>query len=150
MNHKFRFRKTREYAFFHEDVHLLLVDFERDGKQELFYIAEQDDDGTYVLEFPGELFTAQVKEILESIFFIQVQEEHREGRYALGAFFTYMRTEYALYYNRDEEQISELIFFRVENKGTGEYDLTVIADQEEYQELAEHITERFGHLMNFE
>ncbi|HEU4964338.1 MAG TPA: hypothetical protein VFV52_10890 [Bacilli bacterium] len=150
MNHTFRFSKAREYAFFHEDVHLLLVDFERDGKQEVFYIADQEEDGTFLLEYPGEMFTEQVQEVVSSIFFVQVQEENREGRYALGAFFTFMRKEYALYYDREQESISELVFFRAENKGTGQYDLHNITDQAEYQELVEHITDRFGHLMSVE
>jgi hypothetical protein len=146
-HHKFRFLKGREYAFFHEDVHLLMIDFERDDKKEIFRIDGQEEDGTYILEFPGELYIEQIKEIIASIFFVQVQEENREGRYALGAYFTFMRKEYALYYDRENLDNLELVFFRANATGTGEYELTNITDEEEYREVIGHIQDRYGHVL---
>lgn len=148
--HRFKFSKGREYAFFHEDVHLLLVDFERDEKKELFLINGVEEDGTYLLEYPGNLFTEQLEELINSIFFVQVQEEVREGRYALGAYFSYNRKSYALYYDREHPDNQELVFFRAEPTGTGDFDLANINDQDEYREVVEHITERFGHFLQAE
>jgi len=147
-NHKFRFVKGREYSFFHEDVHLLLIDFERDNKKELFLVGEVEEDGTYLLEYPGELFTEQLQELISSIFFLQVKEDHREGKYALGAFFTCERKEYALYYDREQPENQELVFFRAQATGTGEYDLSNITDQDEYREVVAHIGERYSHVLD--
>jgi hypothetical protein len=149
-HHRFRFSKGREYAFFHEDVHLLLVDFERDEKKELFLISAVEEDGTFLLEYPGELFTEQLQELIKSIFFIQVKEESQEGRYVLGAFFTYDRKEYALYYDREDTNNAELIFFRATATGLGDYELVNIHDQAEYSEVVEHITERYNSFMQME
>jgi hypothetical protein len=149
MNHKFRFQKAREYAFFHEHVHLLLVDFERDGKQELFLVSGVEEDGTYILDYPGELFTEQIRELVQSIFFVQVQEEGQAvKRYVLGAFFTYMRQEYALYYDRDAEVIDELVFFRAKATGTGDWELETVTDPKEYQEVVETVLERYEGILS--
>ncbi|ASS75980.1 hypothetical protein CIG75_14095 [Tumebacillus algifaecis] len=144
-HHKFQFIKGREFAFFHEDVHLLLIDFERDEKKEIFRIDEQKADGTYILEYPGELYIEQIKELISSIFFVQVNEEHREGRYAMGAYFTCQRKEYALFYDRENLENHELIFFRAAATGTGDYELSNVTDQDEYREVVEHMQERYGH-----
>ncbi|MGZ4113046.1 MAG: DUF1292 domain-containing protein [Tumebacillaceae bacterium] len=149
-DYRFKFSKGREFAFFHEDVHLLLVDFERDDKKELFLIADREQDGTFLLEYPGELFTEQLQELIKSIFFIQVKEETQEGRYVLGAFFTYNRKEYALYYDREHADNGELIFFRANATGTGDYELVNIHDQAEYSEVVEHITERYSSFLQTE
>ncbi|MBL0388186.1 DUF1292 domain-containing protein [Tumebacillus sp. ITR2] len=143
-NHKFRFGKGKEYAFFNEHVHLLLIDFERDNKKELYLIADQETDGTYILEYPGELFTEQLMELTGSIFFVQVQEEGREGKYALGAFFTIIRQTYGLYYDRENPDNGELVFFRANATGTGAYDLENVTDQEEYQMVVEHVMEHYA------
>ncbi|PWK06974.1 DUF1292 domain-containing protein [Tumebacillus permanentifrigoris] len=144
---KFRFGKGKEYAFFNEHVHLLLIDFERDNKKELFLIAEQEADGTYILDYPGELFTEQLHELTGSIFFVQVQEEEREGKYVLGAYFTCERKTYALYYDREHPESGEMVFFRANSTGTGTYDLENITDQEEYQTVVEFIMERYGQFL---
>lgn len=151
MNHRFKFNKTREYAFFHEDVHLLLVDFQRDDKKEVFLIGDMEKDGTYILEYPGELFTEQLREMVQSIFFVQVNEEEtgREGKYALGAYFTCERKEYALFYDRENPDNGEVIFFRAQATGSGDYELSTISDPNEYRDVVEHITERYGHVLNF-
>jgi hypothetical protein len=147
--HRFRFNKSREYAFFNEHVHLLLVDHERDDKKDLFLILETDEDGTFVLDYPGELFTAQIQELVQSIFFVSVKEgEAQEKRYVLGAYFTCNRQTYALYYDRDKEGIDELVFFRADAKGTGEYDLQNITDQGEYQEVVEFVLDRYGSVLS--
>ena len=150
MNPVFKFRKAREYAFFHEDVHLLLVDFQRDDKKELFLIGDVEENGTYILEYPGDLFTEQLQEIVSSIFFLQVSEEelNREGKYALGAYFTYERKEYALYYDREHLENRELVFFRAQATGAGDYELSMITDEAEHREVIGHITERYGHMLN--
>lgn len=144
------FRKATEYAFFNQHVHLLLVDYNRDDRKDLFLIADQEEDGTYVLEYPGELFTEQIKELVTSIFFVTVQEEDREARYALGAYFTANRKDYALYYDRDNENVKALVFFRAKSLGNGEYDLEQIEDQDEYQDVVEHIKDNYGHLLHIE
>ena len=151
MNHRFKFNKTREYAFFHEDVHLLLVDFQRDDIIEVFLVGEQEEDGTCILEYPGELFTEQLREMVQSIFFVQVNEEEigREGKYALGVYFTCERKEYALFYDREHPDNGEVIFFRAQATGSGDYDLSTIHDQDEYRDAVEHITERYSHVLNF-
>lgn len=147
--HKFRFNKAREYAFFNEHVHLLFVDFERDEKQELYLIRDVEADGTYILDYPGELFTEQIRELVKSIFFVQVQEENQaEKRYVLGAFFTYMRQEYALYYDRDSETVEELVFFRAKATGTGDWELENVAHEEEYQEIVAHVLEKYGSFLS--
>lgn len=150
MSNKFVFRKTTEYAFFNQHVHLLLVDYNRDDRKDLFLIAEQEDDGTYVLEYPGELFTEQIKEMVSSIFFITVQEEEREARYALGAYFTSNRKDYALYYDRDNTNVKALVFFRAKELGNGQYELEQIEDESEYQDVVEHIKDNYGHLLHIE
>lgn len=150
MSHKFVFRKTDEYAFFNQHVHLLLVDYNRDDRKDLFLIADQEEDGTYVLEYPGELFTEQIKELVTSIFFITVQEENREARYALGAYFTCNRKDYALYYDRDNENVKALVFFRAVAIGNGEYQLEQIEDESEHNDVVEHITDNYGHLLHIE
>lgn len=150
MNHRFKFNKAQEFAFFHEDVHLLLVDFQRDEKKEVFLIGDMEEDGTYILEYPGELFTEQLREMVQSIFFIQVTEEElgREGKYALGAYFTCERKEYALFYDRENPDNGELVFFRAQPTGSGDFELTTINDQNEYRDVVEHITARYSHVLN--
>ncbi|BCJ86181.1 hypothetical protein [Effusibacillus dendaii] len=142
----FKFPKAGHYAFFYETAHLMLISWERDDKKELYRISGQQGE-TISLDFPGELYTDRVMDMISRIFFINVQEASEEKRYTLGAYFTRHSHAYAVYYERDAAA-GELIFFRVIDEGTG-YGLDVVEDPAEYQAVAAEIEERYGGFLQF-
>lgn len=137
----FTYPRADYHAFFFEDTHLLLVQWERDDKRELYLIAGQKDE-VLELDFPGELYTEQVMDVTGNIFFISVQEESDVKRYILASYFVLNDIRYAVYYERGATQPGELVFFRVVDEGTS-YGLEVIEDETEYASVAEEIEKRY-------
>lgn len=146
MNPMFTFPKAQHHAFFYEEAHLLLISWERDGKKELYLIADQQDE-VLQLDFPGELYTERVMELIRSIFFISVQEDSGVTKHVLAAYFTKNDNAYAVYYERDANSPSELIFFRVADEGDG-YGLDVIENEAEYKMVAQEIEERYASFLH--
>ncbi|MFC4769611.1 hypothetical protein [Effusibacillus consociatus] len=138
----FVFPKADHYAFFYEEAHLMLVCWNRDDKKELYRISGQQEE-MLQLDYPGDLYTERVMELISSIFFISVQEEVREQKYTLGAFFTKNHQGYAVYYERDAISRSDLIFFRVVEEGAG-YALEVVESEVEHTSVVREIEERYA------
>jgi hypothetical protein len=55
-----------------------------------------------------------------------------------------------LYYDRDNENVKALVFFRAVAIGNGEYQLEQIEDESEHNDVVEHITDNYGHLLHIE
>jgi hypothetical protein len=148
MQPKITFAKANYYAFFFEDVHLLLITWNRDEKKEIYRIERQEED-TLVLDYPGDLFVEQVLHVIENIFFVTVKEGEREGKYALGVYFVIGEQPYGVYYEKNEsDQPPELIFFRVIDDGNG-YGLQVVEDEEEHREVTETFMNQYADFFNF-
>ncbi|WP_018131158.1 hypothetical protein [Effusibacillus pohliae] len=140
------FPKADHYAFFYEEAHLMLVSWQRDDKKELYRIAGQQGE-TLQLDYPGELYTERVMELISRIFFITVQEETQEKAYALGAFFSLRDQGYAVYYEREKTSHSQLVFFRVAEEADG-YGLQVVEDEAEQNLVVNEIEQRYGSFLH--
>ncbi|GAX90939.1 hypothetical protein [Effusibacillus lacus] len=138
----FLFPKADHYAFFYEEAHLMLVSWQRDDKKELYRICGQQGE-ILQLDYAGQLYTERVMELISNIFFITVQEESQEKKYALGAYFTKNNQGYAVYYERDAATRSELIFFRVTDEGEGS-SLEVVEGEMEHSGVVKEIRERYS------
>jgi hypothetical protein len=144
---RYAFPKATPFAFLFENAHLLLLTWERDNAKFLFLI-QHEDDGTLHLDYPGELFTSRVMDAIESIFFIQVQEEGTEPkRYALGSYFKVGSRTYCAYYQRDVER-PDVVLFRVEGEAP-QHTLEVL-DPKEYQAVAEAFQEQHQDMMEIQ
>lgn len=140
------FPKADHYAFFFEEVHLLLVSWERDDKKELYRISEQFGEEALHLDYPGQLYTERVMDLVLRIFFITVREEHsekKEKKYTLGAYFVKDGQGYAVYYEREASVRSELVFFRVAEGDEG-FGLEAIEDEAEHAAIVKEIEARYG------
>jgi hypothetical protein len=115
----FQFKQAKQYMFFYEDTQVLLLVWERDQTKMLFIVLDQLPDGTYVIDYPGSLFTERLMELVDSIFFIQVQEQERSERYAMGAYFQEGDLWFGAYYPRVEQEgagnVPEIVFFKVDD-----------------------------------
>jgi hypothetical protein len=148
MQPKITFAKANSYAFFFEDVHLLLINWDRDEKKEIYRIERQEGD-TLVLDYPGDLFVEQVLHVIENIFFVTVREGDREGKYALGVYFVIGEQPYGVYYEKNKsDQPPELIFFRVIDDGNG-YGLQVVEDEEEHRLVTETFMNQYTDFFSF-
>jgi hypothetical protein len=142
------FRKAEHYAFFFEDVHLLLVAWERDERKEIYRIESQEGE-VLVLDYPGDLFVEQVLHVIEKIFFVSVREGEREGKYALGVYFLIEEQPYGVYYERDrKEESPELVFFRIVDDGDG-FGLEVIEEEAEYRRVTETFKDQYAPFFQF-
>jgi hypothetical protein len=138
------FPKAGKHAFFFENAHLLLLSWERDNAKFLFLIDGQTEDGVS-LEFPGELFTNQVLDTIENIFFIQVNEGEQVTKYTLGSYFLVNTNQYAAYYERDAENPT-VVLFRLSGESP-DFDLEVL-EEEEFQIVSDAFTEQHRNFMD--
>lgn len=124
-----RFARAEHRAFFYEDTHLLLIEFERDRRRMLFLIREAGE--PVELEFPGGLFEERVRDAVDRVFFAELREEGRPPRsLALGALFPVGGTWYGAYYEREHDERT-LYFLRI----VGEGDTAIL---EAVEDSAEH------------
>lgn len=142
----FSFPKADHYAFFYEEAHLMLISWQRDDKKELYRISGQQED-TLHLDYPGQLYSERVMELISSIFFITLQEEEQEQKYTMGAYFTKNDQGYAVYYQRDATTRSDLIFFRVVDEGEG-YGLELVENETEHVSVVQEIEQRYGSFLH--
>lgn len=135
------FPRGEHYAFFYEDTHLLMLVFERDARRYLFLVREAQ--GTLLeLDFPGDLFESQVRDAVDRIFFVELQEEDEEPRkLVLGAYFPVADEWYGAFYERGGDE-QALFFLRV--IGTGEdASLEAVEATEEHERVAIAFTNRY-------
>jgi hypothetical protein len=135
---KMMFPKASKHAFFFENAHLLLLSWERDNAKFLFMIEGQTEDGIE-LEFPGGLFTNQVLDAIENIFFIQVNEGAEATKYTLGSYFYVENVKYGAYYERDSDNPS-VVLFRLSGEAPN-FDLEVL-DEDEFNTVSAAFTEQ--------
>ncbi len=143
----YRFHGADEYAFYYENAHLLLVDWNRDDAKFLFLIRESLDDGTYSLSYPGERYTDTVLDAVLPVFFVQVTEEQDESakRYVLGSVFVAGNEKYGAYYQKDGNAAQAVLFKLL---GEGPDTKLEVPTDEEYetavQAFNEHHADLFG------
>ncbi len=141
---KVLFPKANKHAFFFENAHLLLLSWERDNAKFLFLIEGQTEDGVE-LEFPGELFTNQVLDTIENIFFVQVSEGEQVTKYTLGSYFYVNEIRYGAYYERDVDNPS-VVIFRISGESP-DFELGVL-DEDEFRAVSAAFTEQHNSFMN--
>lgn len=141
---KLMFPKANKHAFFFENAHLMLLSWERDNAKFLFLIDGQTEDGVS-LEFPGELFSNQVLDAIENIFFIQVNEGEQVTKYTLGSYFVVNNNSYAAYYERDTEN-PNVVLFRLSGEAPN-FDLEVL-DEDEFTLVSAAFTEQHRNFMD--
>lgn len=111
-----RFSKAAHYAFFYEDTHLMLIDFERDARRMVFLIHDSADD-VIDLSFPGDLYETQIHDAIDRLFFVELQEEHKDPlKLVMGAYFPVEDEYYGAYYPRGGDE-QEIYFLRVIGEG---------------------------------
>ncbi len=136
-----QFPEAEHFAFFFEDTHLLLIVFERDARRLLFLIRESAGE-TVILDFPGDLYEAQVRDAIERIFFVDLAEEaHDPKRLVMGAYFPVGNDMYGAYYDRESDQRT-LYFLRVTGEGEA-IGLEAVEDPEEHRIVSEAFTDRY-------
>jgi hypothetical protein len=138
------FPKASKQAFFFENTHLLLLSWERDNAKFLFLIEGQTEYGVE-LEFPGELFTNQVLDAIENIFFIQVNEGEQATKYTLGSYFYVNDIKYGAYYERDMDNPS-VVLFRLSGEAP-DFDLEVLGE-DEFATVSEAFTDQHRNFMD--
>ncbi|MDI3256112.1 MAG: hypothetical protein QJR01_00030 [Kyrpidia sp.] len=140
----FTFTKARPYAFFYGDAHLVLWKFDRDGRRDL-YVIHEGEDGTAVLEYPGEMFTERVLDEIGDVFFLSVPGETRTIEAALGAVFEHGGRRYGAYYDRAETPVPTVWFFRIDGDA-GSSNVKPL-DENEHREISEVFVERYGEVL---
>ncbi|MCY0877004.1 MAG: hypothetical protein OWT28_12165 [Firmicutes bacterium] len=135
------FPRGEHYAFFYEDTHLLMLVFERDARRYLFLVRETDG-ATVELDFPGDLYESQVRDAVDRIFFVELQEEEESAkRLVLGACFPVADVWYGAFYERGGDERA-LFFLRV--IGSGELAaLEAVEATEEHERVATAFYDRY-------
>ncbi len=142
------FKNAEECAFFFEDTQMLLLRFERDEHWLFFLISEAEEDHVQ-LEYPGELFEEQVRDKVETVFFVELTESGGKPiKLALGAYFQVDDFWYGAYYPRGEEAHA-LYFLRVMGDGPGA-SLEAVEEEEEHGRVATAFTERYQGIFSFD
>jgi len=123
----------------------MFLAFERESRRNLFLICHSEDD-RLELDFPGELYEAQVRDALDRIFFVELKEEDEPARkLVMGAYFPVGDTWYGAYYERGGDQHS-LFFLRV--IGEGELTTLEAVEQEfEHQAVAQAFSKRYSDVL---
>ena len=126
-----RFPRAEHRAFYFEDTHLMMLIFSRDARRLLFLVAVED--GEIQLDFPGDTFDERVRDKVERIFFVELQEEGKDAlSLVLAAYFPVEEAWYGAYYGRNEPEDGHTLYFlRVLGEGEA-------ASLEPVQEAAEH------------
>ncbi|MBX6395650.1 MAG: hypothetical protein IRY98_08010 [Alicyclobacillaceae bacterium] len=141
----FTFAKAQPYAFFYEEAQLVLWQFDRDNRRDVYVLHELDGD-VAVLEYPGETFTQRILEELGDIFFVSLEHEGQSVQAALGAVFDHEGRRYVAYYNREETNVPTVWFFRLAgDPGSPEVEPL---DVGEHREIADVFVKRYGHLLH--
>jgi hypothetical protein len=110
----FQFPDAEQYAFLFENVHLVMLTWERDNAKFLFRIGSHREDGVLELAYPGKTFNDRVLDTLESIFFVQVQEEGgNPASYVLGSYFEVQGQMFGAYYERDVAEQPGVVLFKI-------------------------------------
>lgn len=136
-----QFPNAEHFAFFFEDAHLLFVVFERDARRLLFLIRESEGE-TAILDFPGDLYEAQVRDAIERIFFVDLAEEaHDQKRLVMGTYFPAGNETYGAYYDRESDE-QTLYFLRVMGEGDA-ISLDAVVDPEEHRIVSDAFTDRY-------
>jgi hypothetical protein len=147
---RFEFKQAEHFLFFYEDTHVLLLVWERDYTKALYVVLDQKQDGTFVIDYPGTLFTERLMDLVDSVFFIQVQEQDIIMRYALGAYFEEGGTWYGAYYPRSEKgsdiSIPEIVLFKIVDQG-GTHELKEL-DTNEHKLAAEAFMKRYKDILD--
>ncbi|MDI3327503.1 MAG: hypothetical protein QJR06_03025 [Alicyclobacillaceae bacterium] len=138
---RFTFTKAQPFAFFYDEAHLVLWQFEREGRRDLYVLHEGEED-TAVLEYPGETFTQRILDELGGVFFISVDQDGRPVPAALGASFEHNGRRYAAYYSREEFESPTVWFFRLDGS-PGAPELEPL-DEEEHRAAAEAFARRYA------
>lgn len=142
-----RFPSADHFAFFFEDSHLMMIIFPRDNRHLLFLLREGSDD-VMELDFPGDLFESRVRDAVDRIFLVTLQQQAGESiRLALGAYFIVEGAVYGAYYDRDTSE--ETLFF-LHVLGDGDTaTLEAVEETQEYQVVSASFMERYENLLNF-
>lgn len=135
------FPRGEHYAFFYEDTHLLMLVFERDARRFLFLVREADGINLE-LDFPGDLYETQVRDAVDRIFFVELQEEEKSPkRLVLGACFPVGEEWYGAFYERGGDE-QALFFLRIIGAGD-EASLEAVEATQEHQRVASAFTHRY-------
>ncbi|MCY0902486.1 MAG: hypothetical protein OWU32_09925 [Firmicutes bacterium] len=136
-----RFPRGEHFAFYYEDTHLLYLSFARDQRRFLFLIADSEDDAL-ALDFPGDLYEEQVRDAVDRIFFVDLQQEGRETvSLVLGAFFPVNGRNFGAYYERGSDERS-LYFLEVIGAGD-EASLEAVEEGDDHQRVAAAFTRKY-------
>jgi hypothetical protein len=148
--------KAEHYAFFFDDVHLLVIAWERDQHREIYLIRDIADD-VLTVEYPGDRYREQVWDAVGEIFFVSLEEDgdpSGKTRYVLGAYFERRKGEAcAVYYKRPDEtgngqsQPYELLLLKVQGEPPDRR--LAIPEEQEYQALLKQFRERYAGLLAF-
>lgn len=137
-----RFSGATPYTFYYEHAQLVLLTWTRDDAKFLFRVQEQSD-GEWVLDYPGETFSSHVLDAIQTIFFVQVVEDSDDEPkpYVLGSCFEFQGQDYGAYYPRHATQ-SEMLLFRF----AGEAPMRTLESLEgdEYQQVSAHFVEQYA------
>jgi len=137
-----RFNGATPYSFYYEDAELVLLTWERDDAKFLFRVEEQSEE-EWVLNYPGETFASRVLDAIQSIFFVQVQEEADTpaSLYVLGSYFVFQNKVYGAYYPRDGANL-EMLLFRLGGEAPA-YELEPI-EGEEYRAASAYFAQNYA------
>lgn len=137
----FRFRGATPYAFSFEHAQLILLACERDDAKFLFRVSQHTDDEVE-LEYAGDTFSERVLDTVQSVFFIQVQEDNMDAPepHVLGVYFEHGKQAYGAYYRRQEAP-GDMVLFRIEGE-TEQRDLQPL-EPDEYASVSAYFQETF-------
>lgn len=139
-----RFARAEHRAFYYEDTHLLLIEFERDRRRLLFLVRQAGE--PIELEFPGDMFEERVRDAVDRVFFAELQEEGRPLRsLALGALFPVGEDWYGAYYERGGDE-QTLFFLRIVGEGEAAI-LEAVEDAAEHSRVETAFHSRYADVL---
>ncbi len=126
----------------------MLIQFSRDDFRLLFLIDDAEASHA-TLVYPGELFAEQVRDRVDTVFFVELTEaDGTPQKLALGACFPVDQDWYGAFYPRGQEART-LYFLRIAGEGAAS-SLEAVADEQEHQRVAEVFLERYRGFFAFD
>ncbi len=141
-----RFPRAEHRAFYFEDTHLMSIIFPRDGRRLMFLVTVED--GDIQLDFPGDTFEETVRDKVERVFFVELQEENEDVRsLVLAAYFPVDEVWYGAYYGRHEPEDGHTMYFlRVIGEGETA-SLEPVQEEQEHRIVVQEFMARYEGLL---
>ena len=132
----FQFQTQHQYMFIHNRTKHLLLIWEQEQTTEIYLVEEQEENP--ILHYPGQTYQQEILQLLDPVFFLNVDTGSETLTTVLGATFPYQNKLIGYYVPQDPEKDWDLVYFfditngKVRNIPDREFDTVVNTFRREF------------------